>query len=48
VREAYRINTAILLGNGRSAADVADALPIDPDTASNDFKCYENFEIIGN
>ncbi len=32
VREAYRINAVVLLGNGRTAADVADALLIDPET----------------
>lgn len=42
VREAYRINAVILLGNGRSAADVADALLIDPDTVRSYFKRYKN------
>jgi transposase len=42
VREAYRINAVILLGNGRSAADVADALLIDPDTVRTYFKRYKN------
>jgi hypothetical protein len=32
MREAYRINTVILLGKGRTGADVADALLIDPET----------------
>jgi hypothetical protein len=32
VREAYRTNAVILLGNGYTAANVADALLIDPDT----------------
>jgi len=41
VREAYRINAVILLGNGRTAADVADALLIDPDTARTYFKRYK-------
>lgn len=40
VREAYRINAVILLGQGRSVADVADALLFDPDTVRNDFKRY--------
>ena len=40
VREAYRINVVILLGRGRTAADVADALLIDPDTARDWFKRY--------
>jgi transposase len=39
VREAYRINAVILLGNGRSAAD---ALLIDPDTVRSYFKRYKN------
>ena len=38
VREAYRINAVILLGQGRTPADVADALLIDPDTARTYFK----------
>jgi len=42
VREAYRINAVILLGKGRTAADVADALLIDPDTVRTDFKRYKN------
>lgn len=41
VRAAYRINSVILLGQGRSAADVADALLIDPDTVRNYFKRYK-------
>ena len=41
VREAYRINAVILLGNGRTAADVADALLIDPDTVRTYFKSYK-------
>ena len=40
VREAYRINAVILLGKGGTPADVADALPIDPDTARDYFKRY--------
>jgi len=32
VRSAYRINAVILLGQGRTVADVADALLFDPDT----------------
>jgi len=32
VREAYRTEAVNLLGNGRTAADVADAPLIDPDT----------------
>ena len=41
VREAYRINAVILLGNGRTAADVADALLIDPDTVRSYFRRYK-------
>ena len=41
VREAYRINAVILLGKGRTAADVADALLIDPQTARTYFKRYK-------
>ena len=41
VREAYRINAMILLGNGRTAADVADALLFDPDTVRAYFKRYK-------
>ena len=33
VREAYRINAVILLGNGWTAAEVEDALLSDADTA---------------
>jgi len=42
VREAYRINAVILLGQGRTPADVADALLIDADTARTYFKRYSN------
>jgi len=41
VREAYRINAVILLGNGRTVSDVADALLIDPDTVRSYFKRYK-------
>jgi transposase len=41
VREAYRINAVILLGNGRTPSDVADALLIDPDTVRTYFKRYK-------
>ncbi len=41
VREAYRINAVILLGNGRTVADVADALLFDPDTVRAYFKRYK-------
>jgi transposase len=41
VREAYRINAVILLGSGWKAADVADALLIDPDTVRTYFKRYK-------
>lgn len=35
-REAYRINSLILLDPGRPAAEVADAVLIDPDTVRSD------------
>lgn len=41
VREAYRINAVILLAQGRPAADVADALLIDPDTVRSYYKRYK-------
>lgn len=41
VREAYRIDAVILLGNGRTAVDVADALLIDPETVRTYFKRYK-------
>ncbi len=40
-RYTYRINAVILLGRGRTSADVADALLIDPDTARDFFKRYK-------
>jgi hypothetical protein len=40
VREAYRISAVILLGQGRTVADVADALLFDPDTVPGYFKRY--------
>ncbi len=40
MRAAYRINAVILLGKGRSAAYVADALLIGPDTVRNYSKRY--------
>jgi transposase len=42
VRRAYRINAVILLGQGRTVADVADALLFDPDTVRDYFKRYKN------
>ena len=42
VRHAYRINAVILLGQGRTVADVADALLFDPDTVRDYFKRYKN------
>lgn len=42
VREAYRINAVILLGKGRTATDVADALLIDPDTVREYHKRYKS------
>jgi transposase len=47
VREAYRINAVILLGNGRTAADVADALLFDPDTVRDYFKRYKKTGLDG-
>ena len=47
VREAYRINAVILLGKGRTPADVADALLIDPDTAREYFKRYKKGGVDG-
>lgn len=41
-REAYRINALVLLGQGWSAAAVADALLIDADTVRNYFKRYKH------
>lgn len=41
VREAYRINAVILLGKGRTVADVADALLIDPETARDYHKRFK-------
>lgn len=40
VHEAYRINAVILLAKGRTVADVADALLIDPDTVRGYFRRY--------
>ncbi|MFE8033713.1 hypothetical protein [Thiohalocapsa marina] len=39
-REAYRLNAVILPGQGRSAPDVADARPLDPETVRTYFKRY--------
>jgi transposase len=41
IREAYRINAVILLGQGRGVKDVADALLLDPDTVRSYFKRYK-------
>ena len=41
VHEAYRINAVTLLGNGRTAADITNALPIDPDTVRTYLKRYK-------
>jgi transposase len=40
IRSAYRIHTVILLGQGWSVAQVADALLIDPETVRRYFKRY--------
>lgn len=47
VREAYRINAVILLGNGWTAAEVADALLIDADTARDYFKRFKKGGLTG-
>jgi transposase len=47
VREAYRINAVILLGDGWKPAEVADALLIDPDTVHDYFKRYKKTGIDG-
>ena len=47
VRGAYRINAVILLGQGRSAADVADALLFDADTVRDYFKRYKKGGVDG-
>ena len=41
VREAYRLNVVILLGRGRTVADIADALLIDPVTVRDYFKRFK-------
>ena len=41
VREAYRVNAVNLLGNERTAADITNALPIDPDTVRTYLKRYK-------
>ena len=40
VRETRRINPVMLLGNGRSTADVADALLVDAETVRASFNRY--------
>ena len=40
-REAYRINAVILLGKGRTVADVADALLFDPETVRDYYKRFK-------
>ena len=40
IRAAYRINAVILLGQGRTVSDVADALLFDPETVRQYFKKY--------
>ena len=42
VREAYRLNLVILLASGWTAAQVAAALLIEPDSVRNDFKRYKH------
>ncbi|NEV60430.1 winged helix-turn-helix domain-containing protein [Thiorhodococcus minor] len=41
IGEAHRINAVILLGPGRWARDVADALLLDPETVRSDFKRHK-------
>jgi len=41
IREAYRLNAVILLGQGRGVKDVADALLMDPETVRTYFKRYQ-------
>jgi transposase len=41
VRETYRISVVILLAQGRTGADVADALLIDPQTVGTYFNRYK-------
>jgi transposase len=41
VREAYRINAVILLGRGRTPAEVAEALLLDADTVREYYKRYQ-------
>jgi transposase len=41
VRQAYRINAVVLLGQGRTVSDVGDALLFDPDTVREYFKRYQ-------
>ena len=41
MREAYRVNAVNLLGNERTAADITNALPIDPDTVRTYLKRYK-------
>jgi len=41
IREAYRINAVILLGQGRGVKDIADALLLDPETVRSYFKRYQ-------
>jgi hypothetical protein len=42
IREAYRLNAVIPLGQGRGVNDVADALLMDPDTVRSYFKGYKH------
>jgi hypothetical protein len=41
VRESHRISAVILLSNGRTVADVADALLFDPETVRAHYKRYK-------
>lgn len=44
IREAYRLNAVILLGQGRGVKDVADALLMDNETVRFFNICYEWFQ----
>jgi transposase len=47
IRAAYRLNAVILLGQGRTVLDVADALLFDPQTVRDYFKKYREGGVDG-
>ena len=47
VREAYRLNVVILLGQGWGVTDVATALLMDPETVRSYFKRYKDGGVKG-